>query len=102
MDATPVAATARHPVVFGVYRDGDNNLDAVQERNVTDFVATTAANPALKVIAEDTTSLARAPFKAGDLRTEASVIQNGEQHVVRVTSAHDMSDWDGPRIGSQG
>jgi hypothetical protein len=92
MDATPIATTARHPVVFGVYRDGDNNLDAVQERNVTDFVATTAANPALKVIAEDTTSLPRAPFKAGDLRTESSVIQNGEQHVVRVTSAHDMSD----------
>jgi hypothetical protein len=34
-----------HNVVFGVYRDGDNNLDEVQERNVTDFVKTTASNP---------------------------------------------------------
>ena len=93
MDAIQVAAApARHPIVFGVYRDGDNNLDAVQERNVTDFVATTAANPALKVVAEDTTSLPRAPFHAGDLRTESSVIQDGKQRIVRVTNAHDMSD----------
>jgi len=93
MDAIQVAAApARHPIVFGVYRDGDNNLDAVQERNVTDFVATTAANPALKVVAEDTTSLPRAPFHAGDLRTESSIIQDGKQRIVRVTNAHDMSD----------
>jgi len=64
----------------------------VQERNVTDFVAETAANRSLKVVAEDTTSLPRRPFAAGDLRTEASVIEDGRQHVVRVTGARDMSD----------
>ena len=90
ISATAAAGALRH-VVFGVYRDGDNNLDAAQERNVTDFVRETRANSALKVVAEDTTALPRAPFRQGDLRTEWSVIQGGAQHVVRIESARDMS-----------
>jgi hypothetical protein len=93
MDVSATAAvSAGHRVVFGVYRDGDNNLDAAQERNVTDFVRETRSNSALKVVAEDTTALAKAPFRKGDLRTEWSVIQGGAQHVVRIESARDMSD----------
>lgn len=92
MDATAISAQPRHPVVFGVYRDGDNNLDAAQERNVTDFVAATAHDKALKVVAEDTTSLSRSPYGVGELRTESSIIENGSQRVVRVTSPVDMSD----------
>jgi len=91
MHVAEAAAAGLHRVVFGVYRDGDNNLDAVQERNVTDFIRETRANPALKVVAEDTTGVRKAPFKQGDLRTEWSVIQNGTQHVVRIESARDMS-----------
>jgi hypothetical protein len=85
------AAAALNRVVFGVYRDGDNNLDAVQERNVTDFVRETRTNPALKVVAEDTTGVPHAPFRTGDLRTEWSTIEGGKQHVVRIESARDMS-----------
>jgi hypothetical protein len=92
MDVSPLSPAASTPVVFGVYRDGDNNLDAEQARNVTDFIATTARNPELKVIAENTTALPRAPFGAGDLRTEVSVIQGGAQHVMRVTRPEDMSN----------
>lgn len=84
--------SAPHPVVFAVYRDGDNNLDEAQERNVTDFVKTTAQNPALKVIAEDTTALPKSPFPAGALRSEWSIIQNGQQHITRVTPPSDMSN----------
>ncbi|PZR60621.1 MAG: hypothetical protein DLM53_11270 [Candidatus Eremiobacter antarcticus] len=84
--------SAPHRVVFAVYRDGDNNLDEAQERNVTDFVKSTAQNPALKVIAEDTTALPKSPFPAGALRSEWSVIQNGQQHVTRVTPPVDMSN----------
>jgi len=91
MQISAAAAVGSHRVVFGVYRDGDNNLDAVQERNVTDFVRETRTNPALKVVAEDTTGVRKAPFKQGDLRTEWSIIQNGAQHVVRIESARDMS-----------
>ncbi len=91
MDASAIDPSTRQSVVFGVYRDGDNNLDAAQERNVTDFIKTTAANPSLKVVVEDTTSLPREPFDQGDLRTESSVIQGGKQHVVRVTAPKDMS-----------
>ena len=65
MQVTAAAAAGLHRVVFGVYRDGDNNLDVVQERNVTDFVQETRANPALKVVAEDTTAVHKAPFKQG-------------------------------------
>jgi len=85
------ASAEQHRVVFGVFRDGDNNLDAVQERNVTDFVRETQSNSALKVVAEDTTAIPRAPFKQGELRTEWSTIQNGAQHVVRIESPRDMS-----------
>ena len=92
MDLSAAAATSGlQRIVFGVYRDGDNNLDAVQERNVTDFVRATKNNPALKVVAEDTTAIPRAPFRKGDLRTEWSVIESGTQHVVRIESARDMS-----------
>ena len=87
-----ISAQGRHPVVFGVYRDGDNNLDEAQERNVTDFVAATARDRSLKVVAEDTTSLPRAPFGVGELRTESSVIENGGQRIVRVSAPVDMSD----------
>jgi hypothetical protein len=92
MDVSPLIPAVSKPVVFGVYRDGDNNLDAEQARNISDFIKTTAHNPELKVVAEDTTALPRAPFGAGDLRTESSVIQGGAQHVVRVTRPEDMSD----------
>jgi hypothetical protein len=92
MDVLPVSPAATKYVVFGVYRDGDNNLDAEQERNVTDFIKTTARNPKLKVVAEDTTAQPRSPFVRGDLRTESSVIQDGAQHVVKVTRPEDMSD----------
>jgi len=92
MDPAALSTQERHPVVFGVYRDGDNNLDQAQERNVTDFVSATAHDRALKVVAEDTTSLPRSPFGIGELRTESSVIEGGEQRIVRVTSPVDMSD----------
>lgn len=92
MNATTVGATERQPVVFGVYRDGDNNLDEVQERNVTDFIKTTAANPALKVVAEDTTRVAHPPFLRGQLRTEWSTIQGGSQHITRIAAPADMSN----------
>ena len=91
MEPAAIEAASRHPVVFGVYRDGDNNLDDVQERNVTDFIAETDHNAALKVVAEDTTALARPPFVSGDLRTESSIIQDGAQHIVRITRPADMS-----------
>lgn len=79
-------------VVFGVYRDGDNNLDAVQERNVTDFIKTTAGNAALKVLAEDTTRVPHPPFVHGQLRSEWSTIQDGTQHITRITAPADMAD----------
>lgn len=92
MQELAVSGLGQHNIVFGVYRDGDNNLDAVQERNVTDFVKATAADRALKVVAEDTTRVGRAPFSRGQLRTEWSTIQSGTQHITRVTAPADMSD----------
>ncbi|HLW36981.1 MAG TPA: hypothetical protein VKR99_00995 [Candidatus Eremiobacteraceae bacterium] len=92
MDSIAIGSSSSHKVVFGVYRDGDNNLDQVQERNVTDFIKSTANNPALKVIAEDTTRVRKPPFVQGELRSEWSVIANGSQHITRVTAPADMAD----------
>jgi hypothetical protein len=89
MTAEPVG---NRNVVVGVYRDGDNSLDAVQERNVTDFIKTTATNSSLKVVAEDTTRVVHPPFVRGQLLTEWSTIQNGTQHITRITAPADMSN----------
>lgn len=92
MEQMAIDSLVERNVVFGVYRDGDNNLDEVQERNVTDFIKTTVANPALKVIAEDTTRVAHPPFVHGQLHTEWSTIQNGTQHITRIAAPADMSN----------
>lgn len=92
MDALSHAQpVARHPVVFGIYRDGDNNLDEAQERSVSDLTRTTAENRQLKVVVEDTTATPRPPFK-GELRTESSIIEGGQQRILRVQAPLDMSD----------
>jgi hypothetical protein len=88
----PAVSDPQHPVVFGVFRDGDNNLDEAQERNVSDFIGETARNRDLKVVAEDTTALESSRFPAGELRTESSIIEDGKQQVYRVQAPLDMSD----------
>lgn len=66
---------ARRSLEFGIYRDGDNNLDAIQESTLTQALRTSAHDSRIQFTVEDTTAL-RAPVVPrqgldgkGDLRT---------------------------------
>ena len=62
---------------FGVYRDGDNNLDTVQSPVIDQAFATSARDGSIAFSIEDTT--ARRDFVAADgLRTESYDIRNGQ------------------------
>lgn len=71
---------------FGVYRDGDNNLDAVQSPVIDQAFATSARDGSIAFSIEDTT--ARSDFApADDLRTESYDIRNG-----RIVDGIDVDD----------
>ncbi len=88
------AVPARRSLEFGIYRDGDNNLDAIQEATLSQALHTSARDAHLEFTVEDTTHL-RADgdrIASGRLHTEEYTIADGDVAHVRVGAAHDMSD----------
>jgi hypothetical protein len=79
---------------FGLYRDGDNNLDTVQSPVIDQAFRTSAGNPSIAFNIEDTT--ARRDFVAdGGKRTESYDLRDGEiDGSVHVDSPHDPSSRD--------
>ena len=85
---------SRRSLEFGIYRDGDNNLDAVQESTLAQALQTSARDGRIEFTVEDTTHL-RADGDAivsGALHTERYTIADGDVSGVHVRSADDMSD----------
>jgi hypothetical protein len=88
---------ARRSLEFGIYRDGDNNLDAIQESTLSQALRTSAQDSRIEFTVEDTTAL-RAPADkaAGDkvsgLHTDEYTISDGDIGNVRSSQAADMSD----------
>jgi len=76
---------------FGIYRDGDNNLDQIQSRTITQAVAASDEEHAIQFTIEDTTS--RRGFEpAHVLRTESYMLEDGAQPKhVEISPPHDMS-----------
>jgi hypothetical protein len=76
---------------FGLYRDGDNNLDTVQSPVIDQAFRTSAENPQIAFNIEDTT--ARRDFVAeGGKRTETYDLRGGEvDGPVHVDAPHDPS-----------
>jgi hypothetical protein len=76
---------------FGLYRDGDNNLDEVQSLTIAQAFETSANDGSIEFTVEDTT--ARRGFeRAHVLRTESYTIADGTlSHEVRIAPPHDMS-----------
>jgi hypothetical protein len=74
---------------FGVYRDGDNNLDTVQSPVIDQAFATSARDGRIAFSIEDTT--ARRDFVPADgLRTESYGVRNGQvDGDVAVDDPHD-------------
>jgi hypothetical protein len=89
---------ARRSLEFGIYRDGDNNLDAIQESTLSQALRTSAHDCRIEFTVEDTTAL-RAPVVPrqgqdgkGGLRTYDYTISDGDVGNVRSDKAADMSD----------
>jgi hypothetical protein len=85
---------SRRALEFGIYRDGDNNLDSVQEATLAQAVRTSAADPRIEFTVEDTTRLrvARDAIVSGGLHTERFTIADGGVAGARTMKADDMSD----------
>ncbi|MFZ0364346.1 MAG: hypothetical protein WAL67_09095 [Candidatus Cybelea sp.] len=84
---------SRRSLEFGIYRDGDNNLDAVQESTLSQALHASARDSRIEFTVEDTTRL-RADGDAivsGALHTEQYTIADGDVARVHLSSAHEMS-----------
>ena len=82
---------ASRTLEFGMYRDGDNNLDAVQSLTLAQALETSKTDHSIEFTVEDTTS--RRGFEpAHVLRTESYSIADGKlSKSVQVGPPHDMS-----------
>jgi hypothetical protein len=91
MLATLNPERASRALEFGIYRDGDNNLDAVQSLVIAQAKNTSAREPGIEFTVEDTT--ARRGFApAHVLRSEAYTIADGAfSKTVELGPPHDMS-----------
>lgn len=84
---------SRRSLEFGICRDGDNNLDAVQESTLSQALRASARDSRIEFTVEDTTRL-RADGDAivsGPLHTEQYTIADGDVARVHLGKAHEMS-----------
>ena len=82
---------ASRSLEFGLYRDGDNNLDDVQSLVINQALQTSKKDHSIEFTIEDTTS--RRGFEPQDmLRTESYTIADGAfSSNVKIGPPHDMS-----------
>ena len=75
---------------FGIYRDGDNNLDREQSLVLNQALRVSSNEPSIEFVVEDTT--ARRGFAPqGELRTESYVIRQGVGSDLSIDEPHDPS-----------
>jgi hypothetical protein len=75
---------------YGIYRDGDNNLDEAQAPTIEQALETSAGDPAISFSIEDTTAR-RGLLPAHVLRTETYDIDEGRPHDIEAGPPKDMS-----------
>jgi hypothetical protein len=88
----PQPERAARSLEFGVYRDGDNNLDDVQSLVIAQALQTSKKDGSIEFTIEDTTS--RSGFEPKNtLRTESYSIADGTfTSSVKIAPPHDMSE----------
>ncbi len=88
------AAPSRRSLEFGIYRDGDNNLDAIQELTLSQALRTSARDGRIEYTVEDTTHLhvADDSIVSGRLHTVQYTIADGNVAGVQTGRGLDMSD----------
>jgi hypothetical protein len=77
---------SRRTLEFGIYRDGDNNLDAIQNAVLGQAVQTSAKDSSIAFTVEDTTRQ-----HSHTLHTNEYTIADGQIGDVKVDKGHDMS-----------
>jgi hypothetical protein len=85
--------TTSRKLEFGIYRDGDNNLDQVQEATISQARAVSARDGSIEFTVEDTTAQ-RAIVSTTRLHTDTYQIDDGTVTHRRTEDAHDMSSRD--------
>lgn len=81
-----VRQPAQRTVEFGIYRDGDNNLDDSQAVTLRQALQTSAKDSRIEYSVQDTTSAG-----TGELRTDSFTISGGGIAHASVGKAHDMA-----------
>jgi hypothetical protein len=76
---------------FGIYRDGDNNLDEVQAPVIDQAKKVSEDDPQIGVNVEDTTQRDDDVAFGGELRTEEYNLVDGSERNVKIAQAQDMS-----------
>ena len=88
-----ITTTPTRSLEFGLYRDGDNNLDDVQSATLGQALKTSAQDEAVEFTVEDTTARQGAE-PAGHARTESYRLADGSIHDASISKPHDMSSRD--------
>ena len=85
---------SRRALEFGIYRDGDNNLDAIQEVTLAQARDVSAKDSRIEFTVQDTTSRHGGAdgIARGALHTNEYTIADGDVHGATIGKAHDMSD----------
>lgn len=85
---------SRRSLEFGIYRDGDNNLDRIQESTLSQALRTSARDSRIEFTVEDTTKLRSDgdAIVSDSLHTERYTIADGDVRDTRESRADDMSD----------
>lgn len=92
------AVPVRRTLEFGIYRDGDNNLDPIQESVVSQAVKASAHDDRIQFTVEDTTAtrpgaMRQAPDDARpELRTDQFTIAHGRTSRIESTAPQEMSE----------
>ncbi len=82
----PVRPFQRRTVEFGIYRDGDNNLDASQSVTLRQALQVSASDTRVEYTVEDATSLG-----TGRLRTDRFTIADGGVGEAEIDAPRDMA-----------
>ncbi|MEO6913098.1 MAG: hypothetical protein ABI182_03630 [Candidatus Baltobacteraceae bacterium] len=89
----PVSQPVARSVEFGIYRDGDNNLDESQGITLRQALDTSSKDSRIEYTVQDTTSLRTADDDSveGNLRTDNFTIADGKIGQASIDKAHDMA-----------
>ncbi|MGZ3505130.1 MAG: hypothetical protein ACXWNK_11260 [Vulcanimicrobiaceae bacterium] len=81
-----VRQPAMRAVEFGIYRDGDNNLDESQGVTLRQALQSSSKDARVEFTVEDTTSVG-----TGELRTDSFTLADGGVSQARIDAPHDMA-----------